>query len=468
MDLLLECKWEGCNCKGFKDADELYKHLTNDHIGRKAKKNLCLDCKWQGCNVKTFKRDHITSHLRVHIPLKPHVCKECGKSFKRPQDLKKHEKKHPEFKTQKNSINYSFLMDNKDPKVSNKHSFNSFINYSVPSFIKQSTSPLTQDFKSDTLFAAQANDKFRDTPVFLNNYTSRAPSITDKMISNTRSNTFPNNNINLDSTPLMEPPRLTRKTRTFNERLIYNNDKNSDASNTFKNNMLLFEKTNPNNRSFFNKSECLTSLDASLRFDSNKTQNFYKNQAEFNKFIPNYNSGNLKSLNKDSLSDGGRYDDSDKFLESPEKQSYGFYKKPKIDNIPKPAWSALNDNISSPNSVFGLNSKKANYSNLERFMGSSTIKPFNNPALSLTRLEPLHSKFLNSDSEFTPSSRPRLNSTCDISLNLNSGIKLEPNLNLHSSKVSLPPISVLTRFIETSDDPKQKNRFLQKARTFKF
>lgn len=40
----------------------------------------------------TVKRDHITSHIRVHVPLKPHKCEFCGKSFKRPQDLKKHVK----------------------------------------------------------------------------------------------------------------------------------------------------------------------------------------------------------------------------------------------------------------------------------------------------------------------------------------------------------------------------------------
>jgi len=40
------------------------------------------------------KRDHITSHMRVHVPLKPHKCDFCGKSFKRPQDLKKHVKTH--------------------------------------------------------------------------------------------------------------------------------------------------------------------------------------------------------------------------------------------------------------------------------------------------------------------------------------------------------------------------------------
>ncbi|KZO95963.1 hypothetical protein CALVIDRAFT_455728, partial [Calocera viscosa TUFC12733] len=72
----------------------LYIHLCNDHIGRKSTGNLCLTCKWKDCGVSCAKRDHITSHLRVHTPLKPHNCEICNKAFKRPQDLKKHEKIH--------------------------------------------------------------------------------------------------------------------------------------------------------------------------------------------------------------------------------------------------------------------------------------------------------------------------------------------------------------------------------------
>ncbi|KAJ2804510.1 hypothetical protein H4R21_001616, partial [Coemansia helicoidea] len=91
---LLECKWRGCTAGGFADAEVLYTHITNDHIGRKSTGNLCLECKWEGCNIHRTKRDHITSHVRVHVPLKPYKCTLCSKSFKRPQDLKKHEKTH--------------------------------------------------------------------------------------------------------------------------------------------------------------------------------------------------------------------------------------------------------------------------------------------------------------------------------------------------------------------------------------
>ncbi|KAG2154624.1 hypothetical protein DEU56DRAFT_769456 [Suillus clintonianus] len=89
------CQWLDCS-SAFTDPEVLYNHLCNDHIGRKSTNNLCLTCKWKDCGTSCAKRDHITSHLRVHTPLKPHVCEICKKSFKRPQDLKKHEKIHTE------------------------------------------------------------------------------------------------------------------------------------------------------------------------------------------------------------------------------------------------------------------------------------------------------------------------------------------------------------------------------------
>ncbi|KAJ7109985.1 hypothetical protein C8R44DRAFT_801090 [Mycena epipterygia] len=90
-----KCQWLDCT-QGFPDPETLYNHLCNEHIGRKSTNNLCLTCKWKDCGTSCAKRDHITSHLRVHTPLKPHICEICKKSFKRPQDLKKHEKIHTE------------------------------------------------------------------------------------------------------------------------------------------------------------------------------------------------------------------------------------------------------------------------------------------------------------------------------------------------------------------------------------
>ncbi|ORY82116.1 putative transcription factor PacC, partial [Protomyces lactucae-debilis] len=72
----------------------LYNHVCEDHIGRKSTGNLTLTCAWGTCTITTAKRDHITSHIRVHVPLKPHNCHHCRRSFKRPQDLKKHIKTH--------------------------------------------------------------------------------------------------------------------------------------------------------------------------------------------------------------------------------------------------------------------------------------------------------------------------------------------------------------------------------------
>jgi hypothetical protein len=57
------CQWDGCG-DAYSDAEELYRHLCDDHVGRKSTNNLCLTCKWTGCDVSCAKRDHITSHLR--------------------------------------------------------------------------------------------------------------------------------------------------------------------------------------------------------------------------------------------------------------------------------------------------------------------------------------------------------------------------------------------------------------------
>ncbi|KAI9928985.1 hypothetical protein MW887_001378 [Aspergillus wentii] len=89
----LSCLWQNCSEK-CPTPEALYEHVCERHVGRKSTNNLNLTCQWGSCRTTTVKRDHITSHIRVHVPLKPHKCDFCGKAFKRPQDLKKHVKTH--------------------------------------------------------------------------------------------------------------------------------------------------------------------------------------------------------------------------------------------------------------------------------------------------------------------------------------------------------------------------------------
>ncbi|KAF4772578.1 transcriptional regulator family: C2H2 zinc finger [Penicillium roqueforti] len=89
----LPCQWAGCTERS-PTAEDLHMHVCDRHVGRKSTNNLNLTCQWGTCNTTTVKRNHITSHILVHVPLKPHKCDFCGRAFKRPQDRKKHVQTH--------------------------------------------------------------------------------------------------------------------------------------------------------------------------------------------------------------------------------------------------------------------------------------------------------------------------------------------------------------------------------------
>ncbi|KAJ3123122.1 hypothetical protein HK098_002165 [Nowakowskiella sp. JEL0407] len=86
------CKWTHPTlCTAiFDTAFLLYEHLKTEHIGRRhSEQGLCLQCHWDGCTMVKKKRDHITSHLVVHVPL-TYSCEICQLPYKRLQDLRKH------------------------------------------------------------------------------------------------------------------------------------------------------------------------------------------------------------------------------------------------------------------------------------------------------------------------------------------------------------------------------------------
>lgn len=89
-----QCQWFNCG-RFFESASDLFQHMSNQHVGRKTTETLCLTCGWNGCGRRFDKRDHIISHVRVHVPsYKPYNCDLCSKCFSRSQDMKKHRKTH--------------------------------------------------------------------------------------------------------------------------------------------------------------------------------------------------------------------------------------------------------------------------------------------------------------------------------------------------------------------------------------
>ena len=88
------CFWRDCNMI-FGHAKLLYRHICEDHIGRKHPQTHEYHCLWGTCkHPMTYKRDHLISHIMVHVPMKNFSCEICKKKFKRSHDLKKHSKIH--------------------------------------------------------------------------------------------------------------------------------------------------------------------------------------------------------------------------------------------------------------------------------------------------------------------------------------------------------------------------------------
>lgn len=88
------CKWEDCMIV-FLNSELLYRHVCDSHAIKHKTKDQEYTCKWGACkSLSTKKREHLISHLMVHIPMKKFKCVTCSKKFKRSHDLKKHIKIH--------------------------------------------------------------------------------------------------------------------------------------------------------------------------------------------------------------------------------------------------------------------------------------------------------------------------------------------------------------------------------------
>lgn len=162
------CHWKGCK-QLYDNVEALFEHLSDDHVGRRSTNNLCLTCYWNDCGATAAKRGHLANHVKIHLPFKrkyyvlfisfthththlllyiAYIClvifkspqtmrqaslishthmnffffffyysskQKCRKPFKRPQDLKKHEKTHTiehqgnQLVTQKNKKKMEWL-----------------------------------------------------------------------------------------------------------------------------------------------------------------------------------------------------------------------------------------------------------------------------------------------------------------------------------------------------------------------
>lgn len=103
------CLWLNCN-RVFDHAKVLYQHICEDHVGKKRPVDYEYHCMWSSCrHPMTLKRDHLISHIMVHVPLKNFSCDTCEKKFKRSHDLKKHVKTHLKSKIKEKKKNHKVL-----------------------------------------------------------------------------------------------------------------------------------------------------------------------------------------------------------------------------------------------------------------------------------------------------------------------------------------------------------------------
>lgn len=107
------CLWLNCHMV-FDHAKVLYLHICKDHVGKKRPLEHEYHCLWINCKHPiTLKRDHLISHIMVHVPLKSFSCDTCDKKFKRSHDVKKHAKTHIKSKLKDKKGSHKVLKQNR-------------------------------------------------------------------------------------------------------------------------------------------------------------------------------------------------------------------------------------------------------------------------------------------------------------------------------------------------------------------
>lgn len=153
----ITCQWLGCGLL-FPDGETLYEHLCGEHIGRKSTGTLSLECRWGDCTATARKRDHLTSHCRVHTPQKAYNCtvsdsgpsakpslisaQTCNKAFKRPQDKKKHERTHTSSHQLLHKPKAAKVEPDEDtkPTVTTSHPYTPYSMPDLPAIVRQQQS----------------------------------------------------------------------------------------------------------------------------------------------------------------------------------------------------------------------------------------------------------------------------------------------------------------------------------------